>query len=74
MTTYTVTHTCGHTKTYFSGLFADKRDANAAATAAVTDCADCIEYAAVTAECDDPIRNIEQFSKPAPRGMFKPSW
>jgi hypothetical protein len=73
MTSYTVTHTCGHTKTYFQGLFADKRDASAAENAATTDCQDCIEYAAETAECDDPIRNLE-FAKPAKRGLFKASW
>ncbi len=70
MTSYTVTHTCGHTKTYYSGLFADNRDAAAKANAANTDCQDCIEYAAATAECDDPFRNPECFDAPSPRGKM----
>lgn len=70
MASYTVTHTCGHTKTYYSGLFADNRDAAAKANAANTMCQDCIEYEESVKEYDDPFRNPEYFSTPAPRGKM----
>ena len=76
MSSYTITHTCGHTKTYYRGLFADNRDANAEANAANTECQDCIDYAASIKECDDPFRNPEFDADPEMprRGMFKISW
>ena len=72
MNSYTVTHTCGHTKTYYR-LFADNRGDAAEANAANTDCQECREMSEAWAVADDPIRNIEQFDTPAPRGLFKAS-
>lgn len=55
MSSYTVTHRCGHTKTYYS-LFADGRDAAAKSSASNTDCQDCIDFEQSQVECEDPFR------------------